>query len=63
VRSAAVSDKHANFFIADPGGRANDVHALMSMVRERVHHECGVWLEPETRLVGFAENPGREVEG
>ncbi|MEY2421657.1 MAG: UDP-N-acetylmuramate dehydrogenase [Acidimicrobiaceae bacterium] len=63
VGSAVVSDKHANFFIADPGGRADDVHTLMNVVRERVHHARGVWLEPETRLVGFAANPGVEVEG
>ena len=62
VGSAVVSDKHANFFIADPGGRANDVRALMSVVRDRVRHTFGVQLEAETRLVGFAENPGLEVE-
>jgi UDP-N-acetylmuramate dehydrogenase len=63
VGTAVVSDKHANFFIADPDGRANDVHALMTVVRDRVHRSLGVWLEPETRLVGFADNPGLEVEG
>jgi UDP-N-acetylmuramate dehydrogenase len=63
VGTAVVSEKHANFFIADAGGRADDVHALMTLVRRRVHESQGVWLEPETRLVGFAENPGPEVEG
>jgi UDP-N-acetylmuramate dehydrogenase len=62
VGTAVVSDKHANFFIADPDGRADDVHALMAVVRERVHAAHGVWLEAETRLVGFA-NPPVEVEG
>lgn len=62
VGSAVVSDKHANFFIADRDGRADDVHALMELVRERVHEVHGVWLEPETRLVGYA-NPALEVEG
>lgn len=62
VGTAMVSDKHANFFIADPDGRANDVHALMQQVRERVGKASGVWLEPETRLVGFPENSGLEVE-
>jgi UDP-N-acetylmuramate dehydrogenase len=61
VGTAAVSDKHANFFIADAGGRADDVHALMATVRERVHAVHGIWLEPETRLVGYA-NPPVEVE-
>jgi UDP-N-acetylmuramate dehydrogenase len=63
VGTAVVSDKHANFVIADAGGRADDVHALMSLVRDRVHQVHGVWLEPETRLVGFTENSGLEVEG
>ncbi len=61
VGTAVVSDKHANFFIADDGGRADDVFALMVEVRRRVHDVHGVWLEPETRLVGFA-NPRLEVE-
>jgi UDP-N-acetylmuramate dehydrogenase len=63
VGSAAVSDKHANFFIADAEGRADDIHDLMQLVRHRVHEAHGVWLEPETRLVGFRVNPGLEVEG
>jgi UDP-N-acetylmuramate dehydrogenase len=62
VGSAVVSDKHANFFIADAGGRADDVHELMLAVRDRVHEAHGVWLEPETKLVGF-RNPASEVEG
>ena len=57
VGTAVVSEKHANFFIADQGGRADDVRALMSVVRNRVHAAQGLWLEPETRLVGFRPNP------
>jgi UDP-N-acetylmuramate dehydrogenase len=61
--TAAVSVKHANFFIADAEGRADDVFALMQIVRDRVHASSGVWLEPETRLAGFTLNSGVEVEG
>jgi UDP-N-acetylmuramate dehydrogenase len=53
VGSAVVSERHANFFIADEGGRADDVYALMAEVRRRVADTSGVVLEPETRLVGF----------
>jgi UDP-N-acetylmuramate dehydrogenase len=60
---AVVSEKHANFFIAEQGGRAGDVFELMVTVRRRVHETQGVWLEPETRLVGFDENSVAEVEG
>lgn len=61
--SASVSEKHANFFIADAGGSADDVHALMLEVQHRVREVHGVQLEPETRLVGFDRNPRLEVEG
>ena len=61
--TAVVSDKHANFFIADAGGRADDVHALMLEVQARVLEVHGVQLEPETRLVGFGPDPRLEVEG
>jgi UDP-N-acetylmuramate dehydrogenase len=53
VRTAAVSEKHANFIISADGGRADDVYALMVEVRARVAAATGVVLEPETRLVGF----------
>jgi UDP-N-acetylmuramate dehydrogenase len=61
--TAAVSTKHANFIQADEGGRADDVHALMELVRERVRAATGVALRVETRCVGFTLNPRSEVEG
>jgi UDP-N-acetylmuramate dehydrogenase len=64
--SAEVSPKHANFFQADPGGSANDVRALMDVVRDRVRDHSGVDLHPETRLVGFDNSqpqPRVEIEG
>jgi UDP-N-acetylmuramate dehydrogenase len=60
--TAAVSTKHANFIQADPGGRADDVRALMEEVRARVLAASGVDLHPETVLVGFGPNPPVEVE-
>lgn len=54
--TAMVSPKHANFIIADPGGSANDVVALMRHVRERVHATTGVTLEYEHRLLGFGDD-------
>lgn len=53
--TAAISDKHANFIIADAGGTAADVMALMSYVRTYVGETTGVWLETEHRLVGFED--------
>jgi UDP-N-acetylmuramate dehydrogenase len=59
--TAQVSEKHANFIQADPGGSADDVAALIDEVRRRVRAAHGVDLHPEVRLVGF--NPRSEVEG
>ena len=53
IGTAYVSDKHANFIQATEGGRADDVHAVMVAVRQRVHEATGVWLRSEIRLVGF----------
>jgi UDP-N-acetylmuramate dehydrogenase len=55
VGSAEVSPKHANFIQADEGGSADDVYALMRIVRERVREATGVLLRSEIRLVGFDE--------
>jgi UDP-N-acetylmuramate dehydrogenase len=64
VGTAVVSDKHANFIQADEGGSADDVAALMDVVRQRVLACTGVQLHAETRLVGFPDHDPRvEVEG
>jgi UDP-N-acetylmuramate dehydrogenase len=55
VGGAVVSEKHANFFVAEQGARAGDVRALIREVQRRVEEETGVRLEPEVRLVGFGE--------
>lgn len=51
--SAFVSPRHANFFQADPGGSADDVHALMLQARETVLERFGVYLASEVRCIGF----------
>jgi len=53
VGSAHVSPKHANFFQADEGGSADDVHALVMGVQRLVEQRMGVRLEPELRMIGF----------
>jgi UDP-N-acetylmuramate dehydrogenase len=58
VGTAVVSEKHANFIQADDGGRADDVLALMLLVRERVEATSGFRLRSEIRLVGFGEGDG-----
>jgi UDP-N-acetylmuramate dehydrogenase len=55
VGSASVSEKHANFIQADEGGSADDVRALMRLVRDEVEAHTGYALRSEIRLVGFGE--------
>jgi UDP-N-acetylmuramate dehydrogenase len=56
VGGAVVSEKHANFFQAEPGATAADVRALVLEVRRRVRAATGVDLRPELRMVGFADD-------
>jgi UDP-N-acetylmuramate dehydrogenase len=56
VGTAWVSERHANFFQAEPDGRgrAADVAALVLEVQRRVADATGVTLVPELRRVAFA---------
>jgi UDP-N-acetylmuramate dehydrogenase len=56
VGGAVVSEKHANFFVADPGASAADVYSLIELVQQRVEESSGVHLERELRCIGFAES-------
>jgi UDP-N-acetylmuramate dehydrogenase len=60
VGTAWVSERHANFFQAEPDGRgrAADVVALVLEVQRRVEFETGVLLRPELRRVAFAGMAG-----
>jgi UDP-N-acetylmuramate dehydrogenase len=58
VGGAVVSPKHANFFQAETGATADDVHALIREVQTRVQGATGVRLQPELRMVGFDEEGG-----
>jgi UDP-N-acetylmuramate dehydrogenase len=60
VGTAWVSERHANFFQAEPDGRgrAADVVALVLEVQRRVEAATGVRLIPELRRVAFAGQAG-----
>jgi UDP-N-acetylmuramate dehydrogenase len=51
--TAVVSEKHANFIIADVDGSAGDVYELIVEVRDRVRTHSGVTLHSEHRFLGF----------
>ncbi|MEM9036184.1 MAG: UDP-N-acetylmuramate dehydrogenase [Actinomycetota bacterium] len=61
IGTAEVSPKHANFFQADPDGRADDVLALVAEVQRRVEAETSIRLRPELRLIGYPEAVARSV--
>jgi UDP-N-acetylmuramate dehydrogenase len=52
VGGARVSELHANFFVAEPGARAQDVYDLVRAVKARVAERFGIELEPEVSFVG-----------
>ena len=58
VGGAHVSDKHANFFIAEEGVKAQDVYDLVWAIRHRVGTALDIWLQPEVRFAGpFRPSP------
>ncbi len=56
IGGAEVSPKHANFFFARPGAKAQDVFDLMVFVQSEVEKKHGVRLLPEVRIIGFFDN-------
>ena len=50
VGGAHVSEKHANFIIADDGPRASDVLKLINIIRETVYKRAEVYLELELEV-------------
>ena len=53
VGGAVVSEKHANFFVAEKDATASDVYALVELVQRRVEESSGIRLVPELQFVGF----------
>lgn len=52
IGGAEVASKHANFFLAHPGSKSQDVHDLMSTVQKTVHEKFGILLMPEVWTIG-----------
>ncbi len=47
IGGAVVSDRHANFIVAEPECTATDVLRLIDLIRTQVHERLGVQLDPE----------------
>ncbi len=52
VGGVRVSEKHANFFVADPDATAADLHRLVERIADIVDEETGVRLQPEIQFIG-----------
>ena len=50
IGGATVSDRHANFIVAEPECTASDVLRLIDLVREQVEQRMGVELEQEIEI-------------
>ena len=50
VGGAEVSEKHANFIVAHPGCRADDVLKLVRIIREKVFEKNQIHLESEVQV-------------
>jgi UDP-N-acetylmuramate dehydrogenase len=53
IGGAYVSEKHANFILADEDASADDVLELMKIAALRAYSFYGIKLYPEIKLVGF----------
>jgi UDP-N-acetylmuramate dehydrogenase len=50
IGAAAVSEKHANFIIAEKGCTSRDVTRLMEAIQQRVREQFEIELEPEIEI-------------
>ena len=50
VGGAEVSEKHANFIVAHPGCKADDVMKLVKIIREKVFDKNQILLESEVQI-------------
>jgi UDP-N-acetylmuramate dehydrogenase len=53
IGDVAVSQKHANFFVAGPEATSDDIRRLVQAVKDTVFELSGTILEPEIQFVGF----------
>jgi len=52
IGNAKISEEHANYIVNLGGATANDVLALMDLVKEKVREGAGIELEPEIKVMG-----------
>jgi len=50
IGGAEISSKHANFIVAHEGAKAEDVHKLIKIIREKVYEKNEILLESEVQI-------------
>ncbi len=55
IGNVMVSDKHANFIVKTGEATAAEIVGLMRHIQNRVWRHSGIHLDPEVRLLGFAD--------
>jgi UDP-N-acetylmuramate dehydrogenase len=50
IGGAEISTKHANFIVAHEGAKADDVHKLIKIIREKVYEKNEILLESEVQI-------------
>ena len=49
---AQISEKHANFIVTREGAKAEDIHHLIQLMRDKVFKKHSILLEPEIHYIG-----------
>lgn len=52
IGSARISEKHANFILADPKAKSADIYSLINLIKKTVKDKTGIELEEEIEFLG-----------
>lgn len=52
IGSAKVSEKHANFILADENAKSRDISRLIAYIKKTVKERCGIELKEEIEYLG-----------
>lgn len=52
IGTARISDRHANFIIADANAESVDISRLINYIKKTVNEKCGIKLQEELEYIG-----------
>lgn len=56
IGTARVSERHANFILADQNAKSSDICRLIKHIKKTVKEKCGIILQEEIEYLGVFEN-------